>query len=716
MVESRATVSRNEPLKTVDKEHREKHVSDGSLGLVGSGSSTKRDSGFSTVDTTNPPQTDVEVKTTREKVRSFRHDAKTKAKLLLRRHRAEPDKVHAEDDGYDNPYEGINDDPAFEPSQLVSHKRKGADGVAERALENIVAGAKAIVSPRRAAQRKAASKVTVEDKPYISREADLEFLEAHDNLEEARLRRHSRNSSDSGDADDDVEQKQKAVETLEELRRSRKVAWTTSRHIRRVLAVPTRDIPPPCKQDFYVRDDATGKQTLDWKSWLSALNKHALQSFANNSLGHVDFASQPPFDRNAMTLYTERILIASAPWQSWFSSLRQLYRWEDPARSARWFAVWAIICWLDYVISFSLSYVLFLVLENKFRSKKVEALRESYDRTREQGAAAYKFNELISKHGSDKWLDPVVEELGPTVQSMVGDLASYLEVLNNFYEWSVPSKTWATLFWMLCAILLGSLTSSQYSMKIVWMFCILYFFIGFWVASHYPQYRHVVNSLEWVLWDIPDNGEEAMMYLRSKAQVTRARLIELEVQKRHDRELGSANTSAYAGRVGASHGTGTAPVVDLDSDSEGGYTTADSSTSILGGLDILSFECHTRAMRGDLIIFSNGLRYVRMGKERWRYSWTELVEMRKSESNISPGLPKSVGIVLAFTDGSEINLNTVKRRDRAFNCIIGFSGLRFQIIQPAAGPECQSNVMDMKEGLPREGTLWPKDSSHEEIG
>ena len=51
----------------------------------------------------------------------------------------------------------------------------------------------------------------------------------------------------------------------------------------------------------------------------------------------------------------ERIMVASEPWHEWFLDLRQIYRWEDPARTAKWCAVYVVLWLLNRVITFIVS-------------------------------------------------------------------------------------------------------------------------------------------------------------------------------------------------------------------------------------------------------------------------------------------------------------------------------------------------------------------------
>ena len=48
----------------------------------------------------------------------------------------------------------------------------------------------------------------------------------------------------------------------------------------------------------------------------------------------------------------ERIIVASEPWQDWIIDLHQISRWEDPARTAKWCAVYVVLWLLNRVITF----------------------------------------------------------------------------------------------------------------------------------------------------------------------------------------------------------------------------------------------------------------------------------------------------------------------------------------------------------------------------
>lgn len=49
----------------------------------------------------------------------------------------------------------------------------------------------------------------------------------------------------------------------------------------------------------------------------------------------------------------------------------------------------------------------------------------------------------------------------------LGDVADFLEVLINFYEWKYPEKTADTLFFICTCIAIGAFASADFALKIV---------------------------------------------------------------------------------------------------------------------------------------------------------------------------------------------------------------------------------------------------------
>ncbi|GAB7340387.1 hypothetical protein MBLNU457_6829t1 [Dothideomycetes sp. NU457] len=685
----------------------------------------------------SPPRDDNEKHkhSARRRIKSIGHGAKVKSKHLLTSARARVGIV--EPTPSDSPYADLDNNPAFEPAHLVGNRMVTVGGAADKILDTIHATGKIIADPRHAAKKKVASKLAVEDRPYLPRDADMEYLEAHDDLSRAESYEDDKDDvDDDGMASRDVERTQQRVEQLDDIRDGRKVAWLTSKHIHRVMVVPKREPVPPKKDNFYVIDPETGERKLDWYSYSSENTRYFMKSFAIDHMGDIEPAGASPFSKEVVLRYIERILISSSPWQSWFRNIRSIYRWDNPTKTMIWGGVWLVIWYFNCCITFILCYVVYIVLNNKYNRKNVDNMRESYDRA-DSNESTYRFNELIQKYGDEHWIDPLLEEMGPLLQLQLSDTADFFEILNNFYDWRTPDKTWATLFWFFTAIAIGLLTPTAYTMKIIWMFCWLSVFLGRPIASKHRQYRHVVNALKWIFWEIPNDADWAMMYLRRKAQETRARLIGDKVERQWEEQaqimslpVVTKDVPGYSRTYPVDDPRPRDPDYDSDGDSIASFATAASTTSLLGQTDLVSFYCRYKGIPGRVIIYSDGLRFVRSShltgprKELWRHDWNTLMEVRKTNFSTMAKVVSKEGIDLIVKSDAprnqrrifhlhqehdrntprhhndndmdhnddmdnevaeqheRIKLEGIKGRDRAFNCIIGFSGLKFHVLQP----------------------------------
>ncbi|KAK5021903.1 hypothetical protein LTR16_012465, partial [Cryomyces antarcticus] len=121
--------------------------------------------------------------------------------------------------------------------------------------------------------------------------------------------------------------------------------------------------------------------------------------------------------------------------------------------------------------------------------------------------------------------------------------------------------------------------------------------------------------------------------------------------------------------------TGPAETLDADEvDDAASWHTADSSSSILDGIDFISFRCRSGTTPGRLVVYSSGIRFVRSfpSKQLWRRSFLELVEMRKISGSAVAKLINRELLEFKFTDGTTASVEAMKQRDEAFNTIIGF--------------------------------------------
>ena len=166
----------------------------------------------------------------------------------------------------------LEHDPAFSPSQRAKGKRFSASGVADKTLGTLQTVGKNIIHPKDAIKSKVtkttAGQLSKADRPFLSQQSDLEYLQAHDNLKRAE----SMSSSIQGTSDEEyianIHSHRNKVHEIEAHRESLQVAWTTSRHVSRVRVVPKRHIRFPQNEYFVVRDARGTIIRYDWFKWL----------------------------------------------------------------------------------------------------------------------------------------------------------------------------------------------------------------------------------------------------------------------------------------------------------------------------------------------------------------------------------------------------------------------------------------------------------------
>ena len=392
------------------------------------------------------------------------------------------------------------------------------------------------------------------------------------------------------------------------------------------------------------------------------------------------------FDRGILIDHTERLIMASEPWQSYYAHLRNLARWRDPKLTGKWFSLWLFVWYNNRVLSFVWAYIVFITIKRKLYSADREDLQESHARAAKKGETVYQFSEMIKKHGRGDWVNPTIDKIGPFIQLQLSDLADWIEMLNNFSEWKNPWKTAETLFFFFCCTILGLFASTDFVMRIITLFAILLFFLGRPVASRYPRYRHLVSPFMWIFWDVPTNAQVSFQYLRRNAQ-----LIKETAGKRQAKEIAVDENGLTTGaEIGH-------PVNDAALEHDQGASASPVSTGSTGyyncispkdlhdmnDSDLISFHCYWKGLEGRLILSTSSMRFTRGSPSNtvWQHPFVQLIELRKVKCN---GLiiGSTEGLDIEFTDGLTYRLESMKNRDEVVNTILGFSDLQWQILQP----------------------------------
>ncbi len=293
------------------------------------------------------------------------HKAKSKTKKLLHIHDPlSSDGKHQDDE---SPANALASNPAFNPDQLGQSSSQTHTSLVGKATDAAHQAVQAITNPKQSLKQKIAGTIATDDAPYLSRKDDADFLEA--NAE--RDLPPDLTSSDFED-DDHLERWTKVVSGLEAHREQLKVAWTTSRYVSRIRAVPKRPYEFPTIVDYRKKDPYGDDEQVDWVGYIGQVRfEHSLVALKNTyrhglqillwytqdfTVQYIDDADKVQFDEKTLARHIERIIIASGPWQAWLTDVRQIYRWENPRRTARWLALFVFLWLINRVITFSVRF------------------------------------------------------------------------------------------------------------------------------------------------------------------------------------------------------------------------------------------------------------------------------------------------------------------------------------------------------------------------
>ena len=216
---------------------------------------------------TTEPDGEAQSPTKRAKLRSLGHKAKEKTRRLLNGNDAKAL------GGEEEVTQTIKGDPAFNPGYLRDTQKKSKRESAMNAMANLGSVGAGLVHPVDAIKGKAtrttAGKLSKVQRPFLSKDADLEFLEAHNELDRAESTRASRQATSDDDRDSLIEGHRDKVEQLKAQRESLRVAWTTTRFVTRVRVVPKRHFEFP-KQEAFIRNprDQRSWANYDWMKWI----------------------------------------------------------------------------------------------------------------------------------------------------------------------------------------------------------------------------------------------------------------------------------------------------------------------------------------------------------------------------------------------------------------------------------------------------------------
>ncbi|OCT52744.1 hypothetical protein CLCR_09877 [Cladophialophora carrionii] len=433
-------------------------------------------------------------------------------------------------------------DAAFDSAHALKQASENRERSTSEAIRDDLKSAKYLVThPRRVMRSKAthiASEKLGRQHPLLTLDRDQDLLDAHDAFSQAV----SSNASDTSDIENVISELDEAhgrVQKVEQQRESLQTAWILSRHVSRVKVV--RPVSRPAKSQFKKED------RFEWERYLGYMALYYTRNFTS---GYIDDFTSPPFDLEDLARIIERIAITSAPWQSFLVKVRQVYMWKDPKQTAKWLALYLVLWYTQHIVAYFYFYVIYSTLRNRFRETSIRTVRESVGRAIDRKARVQAWGELIQRHGQHDWLEQFLDEIGPMIQLQLGDLADLLEILVNFHRWERSSLTLATLFFFCCCLLISLCADMEFCMKLVWFIAGGAFFLTYPISAHFPKYRLLLSHWRWVFWDIPTHAELAILTLQRKAASKEASFEEFEYEDDDRRAVQPKKlASAYSFKV-----------------------------------------------------------------------------------------------------------------------------------------------------------------------
>ena len=245
-----------------------------------------------------------------DRVRHLKRKTKEKAKKLLSINDAKPAEAVL-DDG-DNIINDIMSEPAFNPGAMQSHRKRSKREGAKATLGSMGSLAVSLKHPKDAIKSKAtratAGHLSKAQRPYLSLDADAEFLEAHDDLSHAESSRSSVLATSDEDQELSIDGHRDKVQRMKAQRESLRVGYITSRHVTRVRVVPKRHLDFPRRDAFFERRlEGEASSRYDWLKWIGYVLVWYTQDF---SAQYIDDFDELPYDVDTVRRHIERIVLA----------------------------------------------------------------------------------------------------------------------------------------------------------------------------------------------------------------------------------------------------------------------------------------------------------------------------------------------------------------------------------------------------------------------
>jgi hypothetical protein len=552
-----------------------------------------------------------------EKAKILAQKVKAKTKNVLHIDDTKHQLEHDDENPAHEYTEEIQTNAGFNPQLTLNAESSTLQQIKDQFPNNLRDIPHKIRHPKDSAKAKAASQLATSEEPYLSGQDDKDLVAIEKKLTRAQ------------DANDEYEEVYltELIDEIHESRTQKKVAWMTSRYVHRAQVVDTLSDTFALRSAFRWRDHKGVWQGQEWSQWFEQVRLFVHSLYNGAKFDNTTVVNAAPWDRDMLLKQTERIVMASSPWQRWVMQLNQLQTWEDTRKTTIWFTVWLGVWALNRVASFMICLAAYSVIRRKFGYATKEKLEEAQNRVEDATKTAHTFGEMIKRHGSEGWVDPVIDSVVPTIQPYIKDTADWLEVLNNFWDYRDSRSSDSALVVLSLALVAITFTSTEICMRLASLGAILAFFLHHPMTTRYPRYPHILLPLHWILWDVPTHTELSFNYLRDQA-----------IRIRKDN-----------------------PEIDIEA-------------------NLFATDCSWNEVKGTVVLSLGGIRFIHKFPDAglWNRSWLELESIRKGDGKTAVLKTTENYLELLFKDGTVYKLGQLKNKDQTFNVIQAFSGLSWQ--------------------------------------
>ena len=157
--------------------------------------------------------------------------------------------------------------------------------------------------------------------------------------------------------------------------------------------------------------------------------KYYSYQYAGEYIGYTSSPPQP--SKEVVMPAVERLLVASAPFQTLIMEARKIYRWDDPNLTTKFLAGYGIVWAFNMVLPASLLSIVYLIAMRKIHEPNLNDLRKDVIRTEDRNKTALSVTEFMEKEGDEGWVDELVRVVGPFLMIQLADLANLMEIMRK---------------------------------------------------------------------------------------------------------------------------------------------------------------------------------------------------------------------------------------------------------------------------------------------